>query len=389
MAFSDNVAVLRNSLIEQLASRGVVHSVVSITWAEAPELEVELDAVVDALAKAAFSVWPNWYSTPTARFDERDTVPRGLTRIVANAKAHGLPVSESWAKRVWSRCERGKLPKSEKISSAEQIRQLSLAIDLHRPILLVAILDSNVQTERLQVLSQTLAWMAAQAEAPLVFLAPSAWKQRSELDAISFEAWDADALASAPPEAAPVEGPAALHPEPSTNSATAGRAAPPSERVPSPPTSNTTPTPVPPLSVVVEPFFGKPHPNSRVESYLAKHLDADKELRALFSWNQPMPVLGTGCSVDLFWQAGGLVIEIDGPDHFTPHKYNADRLRDYKILLAGYTTLRITNDAINYDVAVVIEQIRKVVRHLQSKGIAKTHGTESQAGIGSLADAHG
>src|SRR5690606_21656162 len=282
---------------EELARREEARSVVTLTWTAAPELEVELDSVVRAMAEAALSVWPNWYSTPAARFAGRDQVPRGLASALASARELRLPISESWAKRVWSRCERGKLPTSGKIANAEQVRQLALAIDIQRPILLIAVLEPEVRTERLQVLSRALEWMATQAGSPVLFLAPKAWHGRPELDAVSFDAWDADAAQESAQD------------EPQPGATRVQRAAPQKSDIGTP-SSQRLPDPAPPLTVVVEPLYGKPHPGSPVECYLAACLAADGELRSLFHWNYPMPSLGHGCTVDLLWESGRLVIEI-------------------------------------------------------------------------------
>ena len=46
--------------------------------------------------------------------------------------------------------------------------------------------------------------------------------------------------------------------------------------------------------------------------------------------------------VDFHWPDHGLVVEIDGPHHFTRHAAERDRERDADLLVLGYRTLRFT-----------------------------------------------
>lgn len=399
--FASDVSQLQGLVLRELRERDDIPSVVSITWEEAPGLKNELEAVVDAMAEAARSIWPRWYSSPIVRFEQREATPPELAEIISDAKHRSLPFSEAWTKRVWERCQKGKLPISKKVTAAEQVHQLALAIDPHQLVLVVTVLGAATKKGRLQTLTRAVEWMAAQAGVPLIFLAPAAWKDRSELDGINYLAIDADVLDETPLEMraeVPIE-----HTSIVTNPGADESGViltPPSSKEGEPGSlqsdlvkTATTPTPrnlvpVPTgTGVVVEPVFDKPR--SEVEKHLAQFLSADAELSRLFRWNHPVQVLGPSCSVDLLWDEGRLVIEIDGSSHRTQLQYSKDRKRDYLLLLEGYTTLRLTNESVIHDVELVIEQIRKVVHHLQAKGIAKTHGTESQTGTRAVAHAHG
>lgn len=402
--FASDVSRLRAWVLDELREGDVVPSVVSVTWDEAPGLRNELDAVIEAMAQAALSIWPRWYSSPIARFEASTEANPSLERVVSYARQQSLAFSETWTQRVWERCAKNKLPIAKRVVAAEQVRQLALAIDPHHLVLVVSVLRAETKKGRLQTLARAVEWMAAQTRAPLVFLAPAEWRDRAELDAVNFDAIDGDSLGihsfmtAAEPDLR-VDATARDDLTPASADESGVILSPSREGDAS--SAPVADVPVHALvqagvaaiqcktGVVVEPIYGKPHPLSTVEQHLAKHLAADDELKALFWWNHPMQVLGSGCKVDLLWQAGGLVIEVDGPDHLVANKYNADRRRDYVLLLEGYTTLRITNDAVNYDVGVVIEQIRKVVHHLQAKGTAKTNGSESQTGLSAVAHAHG
>lgn len=356
--FAADVALARGQILDELKSQREGPSIVTITWERVPELKRELNELVDAIAEAAHSIWPHWYRSAAERFllangTATEVVREGeIEAVVLHAKSHAPTSSEAWLRHVWKRCERGRLPTTKKLTSAEQIRQLSKAVDPHNLITVVATLQPILRKGRLQALAKALEWMAKETAAPLVFIAPAEWHSRPELDAISYDCvpcWD-DLSRDTPSQASgALNRDAGPIPDPTFR---------PLERdgeLASSPGGTDS-------SVVVEPVLGKPHPKSRVENHLAKHLTADPELAPLFRWNHPMPVLGIGKTVDLFWEAGGVVIEIDGPSHLTPPQYNQDRDRDYRLLLEGYTSLRITNDAVNADVAVVIEKIRKVVR---------------------------
>jgi very-short-patch-repair endonuclease len=107
---------------------------------------------------------------------------------------------------------------------------------------------------------------------------------------------------------------------------------------------------------------GKPHPLSAVEQRMAKRLQADEDLRALFCHNQFVAdISGPRAQVDLLWSQGRVVVEFDGDEHWR-EKYRADRHRDYELLRAGYLVLRITNGEVLEDAGRALEKIRDIVR---------------------------
>ncbi len=376
--FAADVALAWRQILENLKSRSEGPSVVTISWQQVPELERELDSLVDAMAEAALSIWPHWYCSADERFVSSDAPTPNARAVVLRAQARAVAHSEAWVRLVWKRCERHKLPKTKRLPNAEQVRHLSRAIDPFHLIIVVAAYKPVVKKGRLQALTKALEWMAKETDTPLVFVAPTEWRARPELDAVTYDSITWSDLEESTPTR---KGRARAREVPGA-SASDSRS-PPAQASPHPKPDDAE------CGVVVEPVFGKPHPKSQVEKHLAKHLATDPELAPLFRWNHPIPVLGIGRTVDLFWEAGGLVIEIDGPSHLTAPQYNQDRVRDYRLLLDGYTTLRITNDAVNADVAVVIEQIRKVVRLIQNEKTRKSDESEPQAGTGALAHAHG
>jgi very-short-patch-repair endonuclease len=115
---------------------------------------------------------------------------------------------------------------------------------------------------------------------------------------------------------------------------------------------------------------GAPHPASATERRVHDAVSRDPELAPLFSFNKNVETNAVGFTpcVDLLWQEGRVVVELDGIEHFGNPKYGHDRHRDYELLVAGYLVLRITNQQVETDLAYAIEKIRKVVRYRRSQG---------------------
>ena len=123
-----------------------------------------------------------------------------------------------------------------------------------------------------------------------------------------------------------------------------------------------------PLVIALPETEGRPHPQSEVELKLYMLIQADADLRPLFSFNRFVPDLPLlQAKADVVWPAGRLVVEIDGPEHRGAAKYRADRHRDYRLMLAGWRVLRMTNEDIIADAALALERIRDVVRLVQGE----------------------
>lgn len=107
---------------------------------------------------------------------------------------------------------------------------------------------------------------------------------------------------------------------------------------------------------------GRPHPRSEAEQRLERALAGrpwavGREWNALF---QPDP-LSPEFRIDLLWRAERCAVEVDGPEHHTPQRYEADRRRDTALQLAGFAVLRFTNEQVLSDVAAVVAAIEKLV----------------------------
>jgi very-short-patch-repair endonuclease len=67
--------------------------------------------------------------------------------------------------------------------------------------------------------------------------------------------------------------------------------------------------------------------------------------------------------VDFFWPASKLIVEVDGWEfHKTHEAFEADRVKDAKHHVAGFTVLRITARRIDRDAPAVAGEIRALLR---------------------------
>ena len=108
---------------------------------------------------------------------------------------------------------------------------------------------------------------------------------------------------------------------------------------------------------------GAPHPQSAIEMRIWRLVQADEELRPILEFNRTVPdVALIEARADLLWLEGRVAVEIDGPEHRRLANYRRDRHRDYKLTCAGYRVLRVTNEEVAEDAALVVEKIRDVVR---------------------------
>jgi len=119
---------------------------------------------------------------------------------------------------------------------------------------------------------------------------------------------------------------------------------------------------VPEPEIIAPPLRGKPHPLSDSEQKLAKLIAADSHLAPLFSFNTPVRLgpLSRPC-VDLCWEAGKLVVEIDDASHWQKLKYAADRQRDFELMASGFMVLRITSEEVLQDAGKALHKIRTCV----------------------------
>ncbi len=355
----------------------------TVDWQTVPRLDEELDLLLMAIADAALSLWPQWYSSVEERFElvDRAKWPRAEVECrLARAQGAVSGVSGAWFRRAWSACQEGRRPVLKGVPSAEQLRQLALALDPQGPLLVLTIAAEQSPRTRVLALARAAEWLAAQARTMTVLVVPESWQDYRELDCVNYgalhwDAWRAAQVAAGSEAAAARTASEALEP-PAADEVlgtadevfgTADEVFGTVDEVFG--TADEVFGTVEPVlgdapRVVVEPAIGMPHPGSKVERKLYEHLMSDAELRELFRFN--VRVFGFGDQpyyVDLHWPEGRLVVEIDGDDHRGMLKFRDDRERDYRLLLAGFTVLRVTNSEVIERVMDVLEKIRSVVCH--------------------------
>lgn len=108
---------------------------------------------------------------------------------------------------------------------------------------------------------------------------------------------------------------------------------------------------------------GKPHPASATEAALEAALAAERWAAGRV-WNQSYQShpLTAPIRLDLFWPEERCVVELDGPEHCHPVRFEADRQRDVQLQLDGYAVLRFTNARIRHDIGAVVHQIGTYLR---------------------------
>ncbi len=121
------------------------------------------------------------------------------------------------------------------------------------------------------------------------------------------------------------------------------------------------------------PVIGAPHPLSPGEQRLAHCLLADAELAPLFAFNQRIiGAHGNAYTVDLIWQSGQLIVEVDSFQlHGNRFAFANDRHRDYELLASDYRVLRITHDEAATDTSSAVEKIRQLVRRIKESARLK------------------
>lgn len=108
--------------------------------------------------------------------------------------------------------------------------------------------------------------------------------------------------------------------------------------------------------------LGAPHPRSAAEAALETAL-ATRPWAAGRRWNQTYQchALRSPVRLDLLWPDEQCIVEIDGPEHCEPARFDADRRRDVQLQLDGYAVLRFTNARVLHDVEAVVAQIAQFI----------------------------
>jgi very-short-patch-repair endonuclease len=301
---------------------------VEIEYDQPPSLRTLIEGGLDRLAAVALALFPNWYglglrfaaadaqtaafeSISIDRLDRLDLLKRG--------------VSPTWLTTARALCRRGALPRPPGFSASVQAAQLAMAID-PAPLLVAFVVDEGAEVDEtlLGGLAIGPEWFAREAGARVVAVVPEAFRASPMIERVSFDA---------------------VHVRPR---------GPQEEAAVIPPVKPRDPA---------SPLIGQPNPASRGEMLLAKRLEADAELAGLFQYNVHVPTRrGTSPLVDLVWESGKLVVEVDGSYyHSDASAFSRDRRRDYELLVSGYLVLRLPEDEVADDVEMAVEKIRDLV----------------------------
>jgi very-short-patch-repair endonuclease len=371
--FCEPVAVARSQIRAAAEELDPVPTLVELEWERAPSLARELDEIRDALAHAASSLWPAWYVSAEERFESATQRASNLDALLTRITTFHPGASSRWLREAYTRCQGGRLPLARHVASAVQVRQLALALDPARLVFALSVDVVEAAPARLRSLARAAEWLAHEAQAKTLLLIPEAWRGRAELDHVTYGALTFALDEPAAPESHSARRTGSIGHDAPSNDVGAGGATAPGSRaaLASQPLSGTT-TDAPHVSV--GPVVGRPHPGSEVEQLVSARLGADAELRGLFEHNQRLSAFGEKhYIVDLVWRAGRLIVELDGPEHNGQLAYARDRERDYRLLVSGYSTLRIPNAEVCIDVESAINKIRNVVHRLRpaSKEISR------------------
>jgi very-short-patch-repair endonuclease len=297
---------------------------VSLHWNAAPPLHEELNEIVAAMAAAAKDLWPHWYCSVEERFN-RERWPNAEVELrLEDARGIAPTVSAAWFRKAWNACRAGGTPVVRHVSAAEQLRQLALALDPKGPLMLLLVSDPTAPPTRIHALARAAEWLASHASVAVILVIPESWLGKPELDVVGYEpiVWEASDSSESDELPLPEIGP----------------------------------------RILVEPTIGLPHPASRAEQRLYDFLVQDPSLAKLFRFNQRVFAFqDQPFRVDLLCQEHRIVVEVDGNDHRSFRKYREDRDRDYRLLAAGYWTLRLTNEDVFSDIALVLAKLHNLI----------------------------
>jgi very-short-patch-repair endonuclease len=289
--------------------------IVTCLWEALPVVAAILDQTLDALARSALALWPDWYGrireTPPTTWAEFDSLPTLTFR--------------PWLEGAIMRCRLARLPRPGGFAAAVEAKQLALAIEPGQLQIVLGTCEDDPRPERLLGLARAAEWLVGQTAARVAVLVPQALTDSVELDAINF-----GALTVPAPPRRPKAAEKTHHGPP---------------------------------AVWTWPVRGQPHCQSPGEQLLADHITADPQLGPLFGFNQPVcTVRDSRYVVDLVWPAGRIAVEVDGYRwHSDPQAFRQDRHRDYELVVSGYLVLRLTHDEVMEDAVLALEKIRDLV----------------------------
>jgi very-short-patch-repair endonuclease len=341
-------------------------------WESLPAIDELLESIVDALAEAALACWPQWYEDRAdVHFGEQKNreskaSDAALARLIARLPGRDRGTTERWVRAAAALCRNDRIPRVRSMVRAIEVRQLTDAITVDGPTVVLALNSDAAFFERLTGLARAAEWLATNSSAQVVLVVTLRLAEAPELDSVSFHRQTIVPR----PSAAKHESAGSEITDVST--ANTGDSAGDSEAAvgglsdqadASHGADERAPTADRP-AIFITPFHGLPHPNSQGEQIIATLLQNDPELNPRFEFNQPLKTAqNSSFTVDLLWRSGRVVIEIDGYYwHSSEAMFSADRQRDFELLTSGYLVLRLPHAEVLADPVGSIEKIRQVVR---------------------------
>ena len=326
-------AFLADDIASQLASIELskedfpsAFTLVTQVWPRIPAPDELISDVLDAMAEVAFKLWPIWFGDLDFGRFESGPLGAAASRLALHELAHRrTDVSFTWGEAALALARCGKKPLPNEFPTATNAYQLSRVISANHLILLLATEDPCPPESRTYGLARCTEWLAQNAGAAVALLIPSSLARSRELDSVLYGAVHLDKPAGVVTNGTEI---------------------------------------VAEDKVRIWPIHGRPHPLSPGEQLLAKHLGYASDLGALFEFNRMIEtVRGSRYLVDLLWNNGKVVIEVDGyRTHGNQYAFSTDRHRDYELLVSGYLVLRLPHDEVVADPELAVDKIRDVVR---------------------------
>ena len=351
---------------------------IALLWDDLPGIDELLDTIVEALADAALACWPLWYQhREDVHFGEQNDRESNAgdaasARALARTSGSDRGVTERWIGAATTLCRSGRPPRVGSMSRANEVRQLTDAITIDGPTVMLTLTSEVDAGERLIGLARAAEWLTSNSVATVVVVVPREVADAPELDSVSFhrELIDGQERECAHGSASDLSVARPTIAEESSAEGSSESRSDARDDVPAFQEKSGDATPdegVPTAgrpAVLITPFLGMPHPNSQGEQLIARRLQSDSELGSLFEFNQRLTTVHDSTfTVDLLWKSGRVVVEIDGYYwHSSRSMFASDRQRDFELLTSGYVVLRLPHAGVVDDPAGAIEKIRQVVR---------------------------
>lgn len=293
-----------------------------------PTAERLADDILKEMATFARNLWPIWFDNVDFGLGT-SSVEQAAARLQIGDAARAIPaLSASWGQAALSRCMIGQLPILPQFPLATQLHQLRTAISQRGVVLAISISRASHTDGQLLNFSNVVEWLARNAKISVVVAMPFDLAGRKSLERISFDSLVQEPVVAIKNDKTEFERYAARE------------------------TDRTW----------IWLGGGKSHPHSPTEAKLAAALASDPGLCHLFQANRRVTTAYKNEPiVDLLWAEGKVIVEIDGPDHWQPQKYAADRRLDFELLVTGYSVLRLVNDEVMTDISAALAKIREVV----------------------------